>query len=106
MDKTNQHVQSLISMAAAHIFDSFKVTAAEAKQHAEGLASLVESQGGDFSAFTFVQFRELVTKQLANSKLPWKTEAAQAAAEATKQETRQFYNDYLNLQRDPLHRKW
>jgi hypothetical protein len=93
-------------MAASHIFDSFQVTESEARQHAQGIADLVESKGGDISAFTFVAFRDLVTRQLAGSKLPWRTNEAREAADAATRESKQFQNDYLNLRRNPLTREW
>jgi hypothetical protein len=96
---------SLLSAATVHIFDTFAVSQAEAKKHAEEFLDLIESMGGEVASFDAASLCSRIDDHLGRV-LPWKSESRKRAAEEKRKERSASYNEYLNAKKSPWERQW
>lgn len=105
MAQADSRIWSLTSSAAAHIYDTFRVTDAKAQELAQGMVDTISGHGGDPAGFTSDALNELIEKHLGDH-FEWRDEAKKQAAAQRRQSKVDAYQAFLDAQRPSPFKKW
>jgi hypothetical protein len=105
MDKRDPRHQTLASLGAKHIFETFAVSEEQALEHAWGVLELIDAKSGDPHGFSVSSFNDLIDS-VCCSQLKWKNMERQKETERKRQERTDAYNKYIDMGKSIWERKW
>jgi hypothetical protein len=105
MERKDPKLQTLASIAAKHIHETFEVSEEKAVERAWALLETIEGKGGDPSQFSAPSLTDLVESYYVGS-LKWRSNERQKEVERRRQDRTDAYNKWIDMGKSIWDRKW